>query len=796
MLFFDNTLYAYVKSDEGLMVYLYNVLISYASGIRQAAVTITVTGPDGEGWECSVKSTQGIRQAPFPLDDTEHGGNCESPLLEGEGIWTISVHDDGPSRDEGVASAVYRIDAHVMSPDGEQHGRVFADMLGMTQKRSGTSYFSFYSIDEDGYEYRIDLNRYQGVDSTFLINGVGVPTDVTGCKPSYRSALGTNMTPGVTNTQTLASCGMFHLFFEPIDQSMPEYADSAAGRMYLNPALATVDLSFVRSDPSSVQGTFTVNESNETMTGTYDLQIDADNNGTFTDPWDRIIPVHFPGGTGNHDVRVDFDGLDGRGNPIPITQTFSAHLKFGHTGEIHMVAQDVEILAGGIGLTKLNGPQAGDATVHWDDSHLGMNTCGNIADSPCIGTKPDPLVTDSQGIDSSDGAHRWNPGSSADAGTDYGWGDGRSIDTWAYSEGIAGDATTTVEGATLGITKEALSDDSQVLPGSVVAYQVTVTNTSDIPIDESNPAMVADDLADVLDDATYNDDVSATSGTATMADGVLSWAGALSPGETSVITYSVTVKPYAEQNDHTLNNVAAMVSYPDPVLPVECAPGEAACSSVSLVLPAPEPEPGVRVDIAADRDSATQAGEEIVYTVTVTNSGNVTLEKVDVTASGVVLDGCEELGPLAAGETISCTGTYRVTEQDVDAGHIENVVRVTGTASSGEPVSAQSSVTVEVESARVTSEVEPPADEIEPTDEVEVAPPTDEATPPTDEAPPDADTSTGAGPAMTPTSPTGGTAAPPSWWAAGLAGLLAVALAGASAAVRSAPGGRHSRLRE
>jgi hypothetical protein len=48
-------------------------------------------------------------------------------------------------------------------------------------------------------------------------------------------------------------------------------------------------------------------------------------------------------------------------------------------------------------------------------------------------------------------------------------------------------------------------------------------------------------LAGVLDDATYNNDLVATSGVVDLTGATLTWTGNLAPGDTATITYSVTV---------------------------------------------------------------------------------------------------------------------------------------------------------------------------------------------------------------------------------------------------------------
>src|SRR5699024_11835801 len=76
------------------------------------------------------------------------------------------------------------------------------------------------------------------------------------------------------------------------------------------------------------------------------------------------------------------------------------------------------------------------------------------------------------------------------------------------------------------------------------------------------------------------------------------------------------------------------------------------------------------VDLAlekvADKQQVEKAVEEITYTLTVKNTGNVTLE--NVTVNDEMLGGDLEVEPstLAPGEQGIVTGTYEVTQEDID----------------------------------------------------------------------------------------------------------------------------------
>ena len=86
------------------------------------------------------------------------------------------------------------------------------------------------------------------------------------------------------------------------------------------------------------------------------------------------------------------------------------------------------------------------------------------------------------------------------------------------------------------------ADVSAVTPGSDVHYTVTATNTGQAPYSDASITL---HYADTFEDATYNGDLAATSGTVTTDSTTQTavWTGDLAPGATVTITYSVTVIP-------------------------------------------------------------------------------------------------------------------------------------------------------------------------------------------------------------------------------------------------------------
>lgn len=112
------------------------------------------------------------------------------------------------------------------------------------------------------------------------------------------------------------------------------------------------------------------------------------------------------------------------------------------------------------------------------------------------------------------------------------------------------ECASTTDVAAYTVTKKA-APGGTIAPGATVTYAITVRNTGRVPYTAAEPATFEDDLADVLDDATYNQD--ATRG-ATLQGAVLSWSGALAVGATVRVTYSVTVDD-PDRGNHRLRNV-------------------------------------------------------------------------------------------------------------------------------------------------------------------------------------------------------------------------------------------------
>ena len=144
-------------------------------------------------------------------------------------------------------------------------------------------------------------------------------------------------------------------------------------------------------------------------------------------------------------------------------------------------------------------------------------------------------------------------------------------------------------------------------PGGTVDYTITVANTGAVAYTVGNPASFVDDLSDVLDDTGSPSAITVTpdTGTASFANGVLTWSGPLAVGGTATITYSVTVaNPMS--GDGLLTNVVTPTG-----------PG-GECDDCTTTTP-------VQAFEIIKTASLTQAkpGDTIEYTLTVRNIGQV-----------------------------------------------------------------------------------------------------------------------------------------------------------------------------
>ncbi|NEE03275.1 DUF7927 domain-containing protein [Phytoactinopolyspora halotolerans] len=126
---------------------------------------------------------------------------------------------------------------------------------------------------------------------------------------------------------------------------------------------------------------------------------------------------------------------------------------------------------------------------------------------------------------------------------------------------------------------------SQVKEGDKVTYTLTIEQVGDVPVED---ARVMDDLSEVSNVASWNDDAKASSGKVSRDGTTLTWTGDLEVDEVVTVTYSVTV---GDEPDATMKNV--VTSDDERAVCVEAADGNADCKTEhhtpSAELPGPQP---------------------------------------------------------------------------------------------------------------------------------------------------------------------------------------------------------------
>ena len=86
-------------------------------------------------------------------------------------------------------------------------------------------------------------------------------------------------------------------------------------------------------------------------------------------------------------------------------------------------------------------------------------------------------------------------------------------------------------------------------------------------------------------------------------------------------------------------------------------------------------------------------GQVISYQLLATNAGNVTLTNVTLSDPQLGTLSCLQPVTLLPGQTLTCTGSYLVTQADVDAGFVLNAATVSGTETNGVTVRHTDSAT-------------------------------------------------------------------------------------------------------
>ncbi|MHA6765224.1 beta strand repeat-containing protein [Streptacidiphilus sp. PAMC 29251] len=161
-------------------------------------------------------------------------------------------------------------------------------------------------------------------------------------------------------------------------------------------------------------------------------------------------------------------------------------------------------------------------------------------------------------------------------------------------------------------------------------------------------------------------------------------AASLAPGASVTCTGSYAVTQ-ADINAGQITNNATATGTPPTGSPVDSPPSNATVTATA--------SPALTLVKSATPTTVTAAGQSVSYSFLVTNTGNVTLTDVTVTETAFSGTGPAPMVTCPAGAaslaptaSVTCTGSYTVTQADINAGQITNNAKATGTPPTGSPV--------------------------------------------------------------------------------------------------------------
>ena len=189
---------------------------------------------------------------------------------------------------------------------------------------------------------------------------------------------------------------------------------------------------------------------------------------------------------------------------------------------------------------------------------------------------------------------------------------------------------------------------SYVAVGAAISYTLTATNTGNVS----------------LSGVTISDTNATTTGCG---------PATLAPGE-SLTCAAVHIVTQADLDRGSVTNTATVTGTPP------SGPAATAASEV-VVVPAATLA-SLSLTKSTTAASFSNAGESIAYTISATNTGNVTLRQVTITDPNATISGCDPID-LAPGQTLSCVAVHTVTGADVAAKVIVNQAQASVLPSTG-----------------------------------------------------------------------------------------------------------------
>jgi gliding motility-associated-like protein/uncharacterized repeat protein (TIGR01451 family) len=415
--------------------------------------TINLRAPDGSTYSSGSSATVGLiasrsQEAAGPLPNTGGYTPFTVTVQTGQaGIWEVDFISETDGVDIGVNPLAVPANADWTQPNGIYisafdvsvrnaantqflTGRVFTNVFSGILGTFNVGFNAILNIlTKDGYRYTLNNNGQAGNGFTFFVNNKGFRNSAGG--PSYQSTA--NITdPDVQDPRTSDTLSdvTHKIFFNVPAADLPASAKTPEGTttwLLTTPVPPTVSsVGFTgregtpgRGGTSPLGGYFDFTASGG---GTYVIRVDVNKNGSYNDP----VDVKLTGTVSEGANAVYWSGLDGQGDKVPAdTNGYKAGISVTTTaGEVHFPFFDVERNVNGIILTRLNGPNAPDDSIYWDDSPI-----------PIVGTPSNPIVN-LTGVSSTINGHKWGT-TTTDPDDQNDFGNNQGIDTWAYIHNAA-----------------------------------------------------------------------------------------------------------------------------------------------------------------------------------------------------------------------------------------------------------------------------------------------------------------------------------------------------------------------
>lgn len=401
--------YVYVETGETLHL-----------GLGTRSTEYTATRPDGTVAQLSL----GVGSPGASCATGTTGQLCTmTEVATQTGVWILRATR---TADPSNATVQYSQIVEVTNVSGvEQPGRMWFEALNLNQHQNNFSSISMYLMSQYGTTYRTRLLNFSGWGSNFSIDNKGA-VPVGSCEPSYLSVPrydesangGLNGADYRLRPTDCPDHVRYRIYPELPGNTMPAatatWADGRTQDTWVYPAYQGASLTepiLARTDTTSYAGVITGTLSGQP--GRVGVFIDVNDNGSFADPEDVVIPreAYTAGG-----VSFTWDGRDGLGNTIGIDKKITIQLNYTGLDEMHYMLDDGERSPGGLEVELIRGTDAPNMSLSWNDTRLPVRT----------GDVPPPVLLGDRS-NSSGGIH----GYTRTTNSYVGWGNDRYIDSWA-----------------------------------------------------------------------------------------------------------------------------------------------------------------------------------------------------------------------------------------------------------------------------------------------------------------------------------------------------------------------------